>query len=57
MKMLFRILLLVSLIGFTICETPEALQDIQTEFYLPYSETEDVDFSLTRSMGFGCYQW
>jgi len=55
--MLLKNLLLVSLIGFTISETPEALQDIQTEFYLPYSETEDVDFSLTRPMGFGCYQW
>ena len=38
-------------------EIPEALQDLQTEFWLPYSVTEDVDFSLTRPEGYGCYQW
>ena len=32
-------------------------EDLQTEFYLPYSETEDVDFSIVRPGGFGCYQW
>ena len=31
--------------------------DVQTEFYLHYSETEDVDFSITRDAGYGCYQW
>ena len=31
--------------------------DVQTEFYLPYSETEDVDFSISRDAGYGCYQW
>jgi hypothetical protein len=41
----------------TLAEVPEALQDLQTEFYLPYSVTEDVDFSITRPGGFGCYQW
>ena len=39
------------------CEVPEALQDLQTEFYLPYSVTEDVDFSISRPGGYGCYQW
>ena len=36
---------------------PEAIQDLQTEFWLPYSETEDVDFTLSRPEGYGCYQW
>eukprot|EP00096_Caligus_rogercresseyi_P015821 TRINITY_DN829_c0_g1_i4.p1 TRINITY_DN829_c0_g1~~TRINITY_DN829_c0_g1_i4.p1 ORF type:complete len:890 (-),score=177.71 TRINITY_DN829_c0_g1_i4:182-2851(-) len=27
----------------------------QTEFFLPYSETEDVDFSISRNDG--CFQW
>jgi len=36
---------------------PEALQDLQTEFWLPYSVTEDVDFTLVRPETFGCYQW
>ena len=38
-------------------EVPEQLQDLQTEFWLPYSITEDVDFSITRPEGYGCYQW
>ena len=36
---------------------PEALQDLQTEFWLPYSVTEDVDFSIVRPEAYGCYQW
>ena len=36
---------------------PEALQDLQTEFWLPYSVTEDVDFTLVRPETYGCYQW
>jgi hypothetical protein len=36
---------------------PEALQDLQTEFWLPYSVTEDVDFSILRPESYGCYQW
>ena len=32
-------------------------EDLQTEFYLPYSETEDVDFSIVRPGGSGCFQW
>jgi hypothetical protein len=31
--------------------------DSQTEFLLPYSETEDVDFNIARPGGSGCYQW
>ena len=50
-------LILVFLLKTTLSEVPEALQDLQTEFYLPYSVTEDVDFSITRPGGFGCYQW
>ena len=40
-----------------LADVPEALQDLQTEFFLPYSVTEDVDFSIARPGGFGCYQW
>ena len=25
--------------------------------YLPYSETEDVDFTIARPSNIGCYQW
>ena len=35
----------------------ENFEDFQTEFYLPYSETEDVDFNIVRPGGQGCYQW
>ncbi len=31
--------------------------DAQTEFFLPVSETEDVDFHIARPEGFGCYLW
>ena len=36
---------------------PEALQDLQTEFWLPYSVTEDCDFNIVRPESYGCYQW
>ena len=36
---------------------PEALQDLQTEFWLPYSVTEDVDFTILRPEAYGCYLW
>ena len=52
---LFMIGLLM--VGLATSEIPEALQDLQTEFFLPYSVTEDVDFSISRPGGFGCYQW
>ena len=29
----------------------------QTEYYLPYSKSEDVDFTLFRPEGFGCFKW
>ena len=38
-------------------DIPEELEDLQTEFYMPYSETEDVDYTFTRPPGYGCYQW
>ena len=31
--------------------TPEAIQDLQTEFWLPYSVTEDVDFTIATLAG------
>ena len=43
------------LFGVILADDP--LEDVQTEFYLPYSATEDVDFSLSKPSGFGCYQW
>ena len=42
---------------FIFAKAEDALEDVQTEFYLPYSTTEDVDFSLSKPGGFGCYQW
>ena len=51
---------LYSFIFFLLCGgifADDALEDVQTEFYLPYSVTEDVDFSLSKPGGFGCYQW
>ena len=44
-------------LSMAMAEVPEELEDLQTEFYLPYSVTEDVDFSVQRPSGFGCYQW
>ena len=35
----------------------DGFEDLQTEFYLPHSETEEVDFSIVRPGGYGCYQW
>ncbi len=32
-------------------------EDVQSEFLLPYSVTEDVDFSIPRPGSFGCWQW
>ena len=29
----------------------------QTEYYLPYSKSEDVDFTIYRPEGFGCFKW
>ena len=40
-----------------ISKAEDPLEDVQTEFYLPYSISEDVDFSLSKPGGFGCYQW
>jgi hypothetical protein len=51
------VLFMFLLLKTTLAEIPEALQDLQTEFFLPYSVTEDVDFSISRPGGFGCYQW
>ena len=46
--------LLVALFGVATCDD---FEDLQTEFILPYSETEDVDFHIVRPGGFGCWQW
>ena len=45
------------LLFFAVISLAEDFEDLQTEFYLPYSETEDVDFSIQRPGGTGCYQW
>lgn len=29
----------------------------QKEYYLPYSKSEDVDFTIYRPEGFGCFKW
>ena len=29
----------------------------KTEYYLPYSKSEDVDFTIYRPEGFGCFKW
>ena len=49
--------LAVFLAGSVHADDDEFEDDVQTEFYLPYSETEDVDFSISRDAGYGCYQW
>ena len=51
------LLLLFALSGSRCDDDFDDGDDSQTEFYLPYSETEDVDFSLSRPSGVGCYQW
>ena len=48
---------LAFIVASALAQVPEDFEDIQTEFYLPYSVTEDVDFTLQRPAGFGCYQW
>ena len=50
-------LLFVVVLAVSKADDEDALEDVQTEFYLPYSTTEDVDFSLSKPGGFGCYQW
>ena len=57
MKPKWLVCLLVALAFEAKCEVPEELEDLQTEFYLPYSETEDVDYTFQRPVGYGCYQW
>ena len=29
----------------------------KTDYYLPYSNSEDVDFTIFRPEGFGCFKW
>ena len=52
--MLLRLSLLLFLVRLS---TSSEFDDVQTEFFLPYSETEDVDFSIVRPGGMGCYMW
>ncbi len=54
--------LLVAVLSGLVTASPDADADnvadeSQTEFLLPYSETEDVDFSIAKPGGSGCYQW
>ena len=44
-------------LGLALGKLPEELEDLQTEFFLPYSVTEDVDFTIQRPVQWGCYQW
>ena len=30
---------------------------IQTDYYLPFSNSEDVDFRISRPEGHGCFKW
>ena len=32
-------------------------QEVPETIFLPYSETEDVDFTIDRPSRVGCYQW
>ena len=34
-----------------------AEQEVPETIFLPYSETEDVDFTIDRPNKIGCYQW
>ena len=54
---LYQFISIFLLFGSIFAEEEDPLEDVQTEFYLPYSVTEDVDFSLSKPSGFGCYQW
>ena len=54
---LYQFISIFLLFGNIFAEEEDPLEDVQTEFYLPYSVTEDVDFSLSKPSGFGCYQW
>ena len=53
---MYTLLLTISLLHpLVICddvkvETPDTI-------YLPYSESEDVDFTISRPSKVGCYQW
>ena len=35
----------------------QAEDTVPETIYLPYSETEDVDFTISRPSNVGCYQW
>ena len=53
---MYTLLLTLSLLHpLAICD--EAKEEIPDTIYLPYSETEDVDFTISRPSKIGCYQW
>ena len=35
----------------------QAEDTVPETIYLPYSETEDVDFTISLPSNVGCYQW
>ena len=53
---MYTLLLTLSLLHpLAICD--EAKEEVPDTIYLPYSETEDVDFTISRPSKIGCYQW
>lgn len=57
MQLLRPSAILVVALAATSISAEDDFEDGQTEFFLPYSETEDVDFHISRPGGSGCYQW
>ena len=50
--------LLLLVVGACAGEQVEQVEQVVPEtIFLPYSETEDVDFTIERPSKVGCYQW
>ena len=53
---MYTLLLTISLLHtLVICD--EVKVETPDTIYLPYSESEDVDFAIARPSKIGCYQW
>ena len=53
---MYTLLLTISLLHpLVICD--EVKEETPDTIFLPYSETEDVDFTISRPSKIGCYQW
>ena len=48
---------LVGLLLSLTCTLSLGESEVPETIYLPYSETEDVDFTIDRPTRVGCYQW